>query len=205
MTQNKKYIGLTGGIASGKSAASGILRSLGQEVIDADQLARQVVLPKSPGLRQVENHFGPHIIQPTGQLDRERLAQIIFKDEEARKALNQILHPLIFEEMLAQAKKTKSPLVFFDSPLLYELYEDHLRAGLHFDDIWLVYVPRDLQVRRLQERDQIPLSYAQEKINAQMDLEEKKKRAGLVLDNQGDLKDLADQIQRALKKLRKGA
>lgn len=187
-----KLIGLTGGIASGKSAVSAILRKLGAQVIDADALAREVVAPYQPAWNEIVETFGNEVLQPDKTLDRKKLRRIVFDDPEARKQLEAITHPKIrqlAQEKIQDCAATGAPLVVYEAPLLFE-------ANIH---LWLrpiVLVACDMttQKRRLRERDHLTEAEVEQHLGAQMSLEEKRRLADYVIDNTGSLSDLEDKV-----------
>lgn len=197
MNQNK-IIGLTGSISSGKSQVSNYLREKGEKVIDADLIAREVVDLKNVK-EKIKKAFGENIYVDD-KLDRSGLAEIVFRDEEKRQVLNEIEHPEIYRLILEEIKKSKGR-VFVDIPLLFESEELNKKYNLNFDEIWLVYVDKKEQIKRLMKRDDISEDFALEKINSQMSLEEKKKLADLVIDNSRDLEDTFRQVEENLKRL----
>ena len=183
-----RVIGLTGGIASGKSTVSDMLAQLGAVIIDADILSREVTLPSSEGLRQVREAFGEKVIAPDGTLNRHRLGSIIFRDETARERLNAIIHPLVIarteqrlRELQDEAKRQGKPLVaVIDAPLLIEAGVDAI-----CDEVWVVAVSQEVQAKRLMKREGYTLDEALSRIQAQMPLAEKEKRATRIIDNEG--------------------
>lgn len=195
MNQNK--IGITGSIASGKSVLTAYLLGLGYPVIDADAIAADLVRPGSDTLRQIAETFGDDVLQPDGALDRDKLGQLVFKDEDARRKLNDLMHPAIIRAMV-ELSESFHGLVFFDIPLLFEEYDAIKANGLDFDAIWLVDADEEVQLARLMARDNIDEAYAREKIASQMPLEEKKSRAHAVFDNSGDLMNLYNQVDEVL-------
>ncbi|MFP5522079.1 dephospho-CoA kinase [Peptococcus simiae] len=192
-----KYIGITGGIASGKSAVGDYLASLGYPVIDADLIAREVVEPGRETLAALREAFGPGLLSPAGDLDRRALAAVIFKDDQKRAQLNQIMHPAIDRAMQKKmAAAQDQPLVFLMVPLLYE-------TGFqkHCDEVWLVRVSRETQVRRLMARDDIDAGYADHKIKAQMTDEDRLAYGPQVINNDGDLDALHAQVDELLREV----
>lgn len=188
-------IGLTGGIASGKTLVSDYLKGLGYPVVDADELSREVMAPGSVTLAAVRAAFGDGVFCADGSLDRAALARRVFSDSEARQRLDAITHPAI--EKLAQARFAEyggAPLVFFVVPLLYESGMDAL-----CDRVWLVHADAALREKRLMARDAIDADYARQKIAAQMSEEERLARGPRVLTNDGDSAHLYEQIQTFLK------
>ena len=195
MKQNK--IGITGSIASGKSVLTAYLLGLGYPVIDADAIAADLVRPGSDTLKEIAETFGDDVLQPDGALDRDKLGQLVFKDEDARRKLNDLMHPAIIRAMVDLSENFHG-LVFFDIPLLFEEYDAIKANGLDFDAVWLVDADEEVQLERLMARDNIDEAYAREKIASQMPLEEKKSRAHAVFDNSGDLMNLYNQVDEVL-------
>ncbi|OKP98325.1 dephospho-CoA kinase [Paenibacillus sp. P46E] len=186
-------MGLTGGIASGKSTVSAIFVDKGARLVDADVIAREVMLPESPVLAAAVQEFGEEILQPDGTLNRARLGEIVFHDPEARQKLNDLTHPAIRREiknqMYALEQDNPQRLVIVDIPLLYESRLDNL-----FQEIIVVYVPRELQLDRLMERNTLTMEQAEGRLNAQMDIELKRSKATYVIDNRGNLDDTRQQV-----------
>lgn len=186
-------MGLTGGIATGKSTVAAMLRQLGVTVIDADEATRAVQARGTEGLRLLAQEFGPGIITPHGDLDRGRLAEIAFKDPEARQRLNGIVHPLVRQwmaERQQEAVQRGDPLVVLDIPLLFES-----RGAGAFETVVLVYAPEDLQVQRLVELRGMSEAQARARIAAQMPIEDKRRMATHVIENTGGIDDLQAQVE----------
>lgn len=182
-----RVIGLTGGIASGKSSVARFFTERGIPVIDADQLARDVVGPDSPALAQIISFFGREVLNQDGTLDRKRLGDIVFSDPEKRRRLESILHPEIrrySEEKIAQAAAAGHKRLIYMAPLLIE-------AGAidRVDDIWVVTVRPEIQLQRLMQRDGINLEQARRIVNSQMPLAEKERYGSVVIDNSGSESD----------------
>ena len=176
-------IGLTGGIASGKSTVAEMLRHMGAVVIDTDQIAREVVRPGSTALQALRQRYGDAIFHPDGALHRERLAEIVFASPEKKNWLEQLLHPLIKEradELAQQAVDQGAEVVVFDVPLLFE-------SGWvqNVDLVWVVYVPPTVQRQRLKLRDGFSDASVSARLAAQWPIDEKAARADLVIDNTG--------------------
>ncbi|RCX21798.1 dephospho-CoA kinase [Fontibacillus phaseoli] len=175
-------IGLTGGIATGKSTVSQMLVQRGAALIDADVIAREIMEPGHPVLAAVARRFGQAVLTPCGGLDRKRLGAIVFSDTEERKALEAITHPAIRLEMEQRMAELEAGdphrLVVADIPLLYE-------SGLEslYDEVMVVYVPRELQLERLLARDGMTRKEAEARLRAQMDIELKRERADILIDN----------------------
>jgi dephospho-CoA kinase len=178
-----RVVGLTGGIASGKSLVANILEKLGAVVVDADLLAREVVAPGEPAYCAIIKEFGSGVVGPDGVLDRTALGRIVFADAAARKALEKITHPRIAERAARRIEDERMRgtfVLFYVVPLLIE-------AGLTsmVDEVWLVFVGREVQLARLMERDAISCEEALRKIEAQMPLCEKTAYADVIIDNSG--------------------
>ncbi|MYL62810.1 dephospho-CoA kinase [Bacillus hwajinpoensis] len=191
-------IGLTGGIASGKSTVAEMIRRYEIPIIDADVMARKVVEPGEPALQEIFRLFGDDMKAEDGGLDRKKLGSVIFKDEEKRKVLNRVLHPAIRKGMLDQAaalKEQGSPHIVFDIPLLFESQLTHM-----VDQTLLVYVDAKTQLSRLVERDGSTEEEAIDRIQSQMPIEEKKELADNVIDNTGTREETEEQLNNILKK-----
>ncbi|HKA50395.1 MAG TPA: dephospho-CoA kinase [Candidatus Dormibacteraeota bacterium] len=189
-----RVVGLTGGIATGKSTVSAMLRRLGATVIDADEATRAVQAPATEGLRRLAQEFGPTIVTADGELDRARLAEIAFNDPDARRRLNAIVHPLVREWMARrqqEAAERGDQIVVLDIPLLFES-----RGAGAFEDVLLVYAPEDLQIRRLVELRGMTTEQARARVAAQMPIEEKRKLATHVIENTGTMPQLQAQVDR---------
>lgn len=192
-----RVIGLTGGIASGKSAVAGIIAGYGLPVIDADQLARDAVLPGSAALIRIVDAFGAAVLNENGTLDRTALAEKIFSESSARRVLESILHPAIKElaqERLEALRREGAPVAFYMAPLLVE-------AGVtdRVDEIWVVYADRDTQLERLQKRDSISREAAEKRLAAQLSMEEKVAYGRIVIDNCGSLSALQVKVEAVLR------
>ena len=193
-----KIIGITGGIASGKSTVVEEIRQAGYQVIDADAVVHDLQAKGGQLYHALLDWLGPEILTADGQLNRPKLSQLIFSSPEHQVKSAQLQNDII-RQALAQERDRlaqSEDIFFMDIPLLVEL--DYLDW---FDAIWLVYVDEDKQVQRLMERNGYNQVQAQQRIAAQMPLLEKKKYATLVLDNNGSLEDLQKQVRQALKNL----
>jgi dephospho-CoA kinase len=185
-------IGLTGGIASGKSAVAKLLLAKGAAVIDADKLARDVVAPGQPALAELVARFGSAILTADGQLDRKRLGAIAFSDEQARRDLGRITHPRIAAasaQAIASWSDAGANVVFYEAALLIEN-----RAHTGLSGVIVVSAPREVQEQRIMARDGLTLDEARARIAAQLPLEDKLKVATWVIDNSGDLDKLAAEV-----------
>lgn len=187
-------VGLTGGIASGKSAVSRQLAELGCRVVDADVLAREVVAPGEPAWRAIVAEFGREVLGPEGELDRKRLGALVFADPARRKILEAITHPAIMARrqaiLDAWAAEGFDGVVVLDIPLLIEV-----GAAAHVDRVVLVYAERDLQLERLMGRDGFDRAEAEQRIASQMSLAEKVRHAHFVVDNSGAPEETAAQVR----------
>jgi len=191
-------VGLTGGIASGKTTVSAMLAERGAEVIDADHIARQVVMPGTPAWCKIRDHFGPGVLHPDGQLDRQALADIVFADKSRLALLNEITHPAIFARIAdrLEAHHGQDVVVVLDAALLIE-------AGLAegVDVVVVVHSPREIQVERLAAKG-VGATDARNRIAAQLEPEKRLARADMVIDNGGSLEDLGRQVDKLWEELR---
>ena len=196
--------GLTGGIATGKSTVSNFLSDAGARIIDADKIAREVVEQGTPAYDEIRAFFGDEILMPNGDIDRERLGDIIFNDSDKKKRLDAIVHPRVFERSAALiaeiAAREPGAVVILDIPLLLEANMDRDLA-----EVIVVYVPEALQLQRLMARDGIDEKAAMARIRSQMPIEEKRKRATRVIDNSGSRSACRQQALKALDRLRQKA
>lgn len=176
---------LTGGIASGKSAASAHFEALGIAVIDADQVSRELVQPGQPALQQIANHFGPQLLRQDGSLDRARLRGKIFADPQQRLVLEDILHPLIQQRMQELADKADSPYVVMVVPLLLES-----RQQYQHERVLLIDVPEDLQRDRLMARDGSDAGQVEQILAAQAGRDQRLAIADDIIRNNGNLQQL---------------
>jgi dephospho-CoA kinase len=184
-------VGLTGGIASGKSTVSAILAELGAVIIDGDKLAREVVEPGTPGLAQVVETFGPEILLPDGSMDRAKVGQIVFNDEAKRKLLEGIVHPLVFERYAAlEASAPKDGLVIHDIPLLAESG----RADT-FDAVIVVETPAEVQIERMLRDRGWTRADAESRIAAQATPEQRRAIATYLIVNTGTLDELRARVE----------
>ncbi len=180
-------IGLTGGIATGKSNISNVLKSMGAHVWDADEASRRVVEPGEKGYQAMKKNFGDLIFNPDGTLNRERSAEYFFADKERLDKLNAILHPVIIDDMISQLKvwhEQDVKFCFLDAPLLFEAGVDK-----YCDEIWVASCGIDEQIRRVLARDEISYKDALKRIEVQMPDSEKRSRASRVIDTAGDINE----------------
>lgn len=194
-----KIIGLTGGIASGKSTVATELRKQNVPVFDADEVSRNAVAKGSKGLALVAEAFGADYLTSDGEMDRTKISQLVFSDKEALKTLEGILHKIVWDEaeaFVAEAREQKAKLAVLDVPLLIET-KWHERVDL----VWLVAVSKEQQIKRAMIRSGMTEEEVKARIAAQMSLEDKKKFADVVLDNSGALEETLEQVHKELAKL----
>lgn len=186
-------IGLTGGIAAGKSMVSGLLAELGAWILDADAISREVVEPGTEGLKAIAAEFGEKVIMPDGTLDRKALGAEVFGDPQKLERLNGILHPIIKAEMLKRAAEIEEQhpkdIVIFDVPLLIESGWQDVA-----DEVWLVSAPIEQRIRRIAMRDGLDEKQAMERISAQMTDEQKAKYADVIINNGGSIQELEERV-----------
>ncbi len=190
-----RVIGLTGGIASGKSTVARMLERLGAVIIDADRLAREVVAPGEPAYSAIVATFGEAILNPDRTINREALGRIVFADAEARLQLEKITHPAISrraEERLQELKRAGTRVAVYMAALLIEA-----GATSRVDEIWVVYVDGTTQVERLMARDGIGRDEALRKIATQMPMEEKRTYGKVVIENGGSMDQTEKQVREA--------
>ena len=190
-------VGLTGGVASGKSTVAALLRELGAVVVDSDVLAREVVEPGTPGLAAVVEAFGPAVLTADGTLDRPALGAVVFGDDAARRRLEAILHPLIRARAAElEAAAPKGTVVVHDIPLLVETGQAD-----RFDAVLVVDVPVETQVERMVRDRGMSREDALARVAAQADREQRLAAATHVVDNTGTREDLRDRVAEVLEKL----
>ena len=193
-----KIIGLTGGIGSGKTSVAAKLRALGARVFDADEAAKNAVLPGTEGFLKVVETFGPQIVDADGKLNRAALAEIVFNDKASLRKLEEIIHSYVWQEtdkFLSECQQSGERAAVLDIPLLIE-------CGWHqkVDEVWLVVLPVEKQIMRTMKRSGMTAEAVQARIAAQMPLDEKKKYATLVIDNSGAWEETEKQVITAWEK-----
>ena len=193
-------VGLTGGIASGKSTVSEAFARLGAKVLDADEVAREVVLPGKPAWTKLRHTFGSEFFHPDGRLNRSKLRKLVFADPEQRSRLNAIVHPEVmreidfrFEQLTSSAEHA---VVLVDVPLLLEV-----EAADRFDRVVVVYVNETVQLDRLMERDGLSAEEASQALSTQIPLRDKVKQADFVIDNSGTLEETQAQVEKVWQEL----
>lgn len=195
----RKVIGITGGIASGKSTVVAAIRQAGYRVIDADQVVHDLQAKGGKLYQALLAHFGEEILDDDGNLNRPKLSQLIFSSPENLKVSSDLQNQIIREELASRRDELvqTDEIFFMDIPLLIELgYQDW------FDSIWLVYVEKERQIQRLMARNQYSRKEAEQRIGAQMPLEKKIPFADVLLDNNGSVADLEEKVQTLLKQLK---
>lgn len=193
-------IGLTGGIASGKSTVSRMLSELGAFVIDADKLSREITQPGKPAWQEIIKNFGQDIIQDNGEIDRNRLGKLVFANKQARTELEAITHPHIeaaAKTAMAAAAADGFAVIVLDAPLLIEV-------GWHtrVDAVWVVYVNEQTQLKRLMARDNSDQEAAQARINAQLSLTKKLNYADVVINNDDAIEITRKNVLKAWKEIK---
>jgi dephospho-CoA kinase len=198
-----RIIGLTGGIASGKSTVAKMLVEKGAHLLDADRLAREAVEPEQPAWKQIVAWLGEDILLPDRSINRVKLANLVFNDRRMLDKLNKIVHPSVGRRLveLSQELRDKEPdaVIIYDIPLLIE-------AGMQkmVDLVLLVYATPEVQLSRLQQRDGLSRADAEKRIKAQKPLEEKKRHAGAIIDNSKTLAETAHQVDQFWDKFMQG-
>lgn len=183
-------LGLTGGIASGKSTVSAILKELGAVIIDADKIAHQSMKYGTRAWEMIVETFGQYIQNDDGSINRRRLAGLVFNDQQKKKELESITHPIIISEIKNMVNSlADNEVIVIDAPLLFEVGLDEL-----VDCVWVVYTSRDIQLERLKERDSLTTDEAVSRIEAQLSIKEKCQMADFVIDNNGGIRELKQKI-----------
>jgi len=192
-------IGLTGGIGSGKSTVAQWFKKQGVSVLDADKIVHSLLRSDSSTLSKLVHEFGPDILGENGEISRLKLGNRVFLDEDARKRLERIVHPRVVECMKAEQavlRDSGAKFCVWDVPLLIE-------AGFtnFVDEVWVVWVPRDLQISRVLARDKLSLADVEARIVAQGSLDDKRQKADVVIDNSGSKSETEQQLEELWKKL----
>ena len=191
-----KIIGITGGIATGKSTVSKMLASYGYEVIDADVIARELQVKDSPVLLEIIKTFGSTVLDETANLNRDKLGKLIFSCKENRAKLDGIIHPAIRAEFERRIAQSQAEVLFLDVPLLFEAGFDELTT-----ENLVIKGSKQKQLERLMHRNDLTETEAQTRINAQMSIDAKVARADYIIDNDGDLDELTKQVEDLLKQI----
>lgn len=189
-------IGLTGGVGCGKSTVSRYLAKHGIPIIDGDEISREAVMPGSPVMREIERLFGSEMLTEDGNLNREKMAELVFSDEGKRQTLNGLIHPFVWkktEEATLAAQETGHRFVVLDMPLLLEI-----GWNLRVESVWVVTVPQEVQIERVQKRDGVTREQAMARIRKQMPTVSKIGYADIVIDNSGTEEETYRQVDEAL-------
>jgi len=191
-------IGLTGGIATGKTTVLRMLEKLGAETIDADRIAHQVIEPGGPAYQAVVEAFGPEILRPDGAIDRQKLGAMVFRDREALKRLEALTHPAIGAEINRRLAESDAEVVVIEAIKLIE-------SGMHTrgDALWIVTAPREEQIRRLMRHRRLSRAEAEQRIDAQSPIEPKLPLADVIIHNDGSLEHLWEQVRAAWERIPK--
>ena len=190
-----RIIGLTGGIACGKSAVSAMLKARGAVIVDGDRISHSLTAPGGPALAPLREAFGDGVFHPDGSLNRRLLGQLVFSDGAALQRLNSVMRPLLRREIrreIAEATAAQAPVCVLDMPLLFEERLDRLCRS-----VWCVFLPERIQLRRLMERDGLSEAEARSRIASQLPLSEKAARSTRILDNSGSLAELENLVEEA--------
>lgn len=196
-----RVIGLTGGIASGKSTVTAYLKKLGYPVIDADAVVHDLQAKGGRLYLVLVEEFGPDILATDGQLDRQKLGQAVFSDDRLRQSLSVLQDQIIRQELLDRRDRLAQDhdLIFMDIPLLYELdYSGEV------DEVWLVYVDRAQQLERLMKRNGFSVQDAERRLAAQLSPEEKRERAQVVIDNSGAVESTLGVVAQLVEEVKNG-
>ena len=188
-------IGLTGGIATGKTTVANIFKRLGASTIDLDKIAHEAVKLGTKPYQEIVDAFGEDILSPDKSVNRPKLAGLIFKDRALREKLDKIIHPAIIKEMKRRAEMLSSPVIV-DAPLLFEANLDNL-----FDKIIVVQCREEAQIKRLRKRGSLSAEEARQRMASQLPLFAKAKRADFLINNDGDFKETEEQVEKIWKKL----
>jgi dephospho-CoA kinase len=196
-----QVVGLTGGIATGKTTVSALLKKAGAVIIDADRIARKVVKKGQPAYREIVQNFGETILLPDGEINRRVLGDIIFNDPQRKQLLNRIVHPHVRKEQNRRLKhiqeKDPDAIVILDIPLLIET-----QTHRDLSEVIVVYAPEHIQIKRLMQRDGISKTDALARVRSQMPIEEKKDKATIVIDNSGTRENTRTQTLKIFQRLK---
>jgi dephospho-CoA kinase len=199
-----KIIGLTGGIATGKSIVASVFRELGAILLDADVIARLVVLPHQPAWEDIVEFFGPQVVNEDESLNRAKIGEIVYNNPDSLTELNRITHPRIMQHYKDELRriKTEQPdaVVVLEVPLLYETNMDKL-----CQQVIVVYVDRETQIKRLMKRDNMSYEDAVRRISAQMPMDEKVGRADFIIDNRGSVEETKEKATKYYNEILTGA
>ncbi len=198
-TKRKTIIGITGGIATGKSTLANILKELGYKVIDADKIANDLMKYNAVNYKKIVSFFGEDILKSNGEIDKKSLGKKVFEDEKLLKTLNLLTHQNIFLEIKKEIESSTDNIIFLDIPLLFETRKTIIEYDINIDEIWLVYSDRDRQIKRLKKRNNLTKDQAEKRIDAQLSIDLKKEMADRIIYNLGSIDDLKNNIKSLLK------
>ena len=199
-----KMIGLTGGIATGKSIVASVFREMGAIILDADVIARVVVLPHQPAWKDIVEFFGPEVVNEDQSLNRAKIGEIVYNNPDSLKELNSITHPRIMQYYKDELHRIKieqpDAIVVLEVPLLYETNMDRL-----CQQVVVVYVDHETQIKRLMKRDNISYADAIKRVEAQMPMDEKVRRADFVIDNRSSMEETKEKATKYYNEILTGA
>lgn len=197
MMQNKKVIGITGGISSGKTTLCTILSDMRYNIINADIITHRLYEKGNIGYIKILEYFGEEILGKSYEIDRKKLGNIVFNDKIKKEKLEEIIHPIILEEIRKEISLVDEDIVFVEIPLLFEIYEEVIKY-IDFYEIWLIYISEEEQIKRLMKRNNIMEKEAINIIKNQMSLSEKIEKADFLIENNGTVKDLRKIVKNKL-------
>ena len=200
MIQNKEIIIITGGIATGKSTVTSHIREKGYEIIDSDHIVHNLYKKGNSVYLSIIRMAGVEILNERNEIDRTKLVKFVFSSENIRKEINALVHREVIGRINEEISKSKGDIVFVDIPLMLEEKDNLTHYGLVYDQIWLVYTTRELQVERLFKRDNRDKSETQKILEAQMDIENKRDLVDVIIENTGTLDDLKQQVDKILER-----
>lgn len=198
---NKKIIAITGGIATGKSTVSKILKEKSYEVIDADKIAKALMKKNEVSYKKTLEFFGKSILKSDGEIDRKVLGRKVFGNPQLLSKLNDLTHGDIFEEMNSRIKNSREKIIFLDIPLFFEAEESIMKKFIKIDEIWIVYSDRNTQIERIIDRDNFTKDEATKRVDSQISIELKKEWADRIIYNLDSIEGLKEQIDLLLKDL----
>ena len=190
-----KVIGITGGIATGKTSVTQEIKDMGYKVIDCDKISHQL-LEDNEVINAIESLFGPDYVID-GKVNRQALGKLIFNNQDEQLKINKLIHPLVIAQVTNELASLNEELVFVDCPLLYEAKMDYL-----MDKVIVIYINQDLQVQRLMKRDKISLDYALKKVNSQMTIYEKVELADYLINNESEFEGTKQQLLDIIRRIR---
>ena len=197
VTVVKQVVGITGGIASGKSNVCSVIKNEGYQIIDSDQISRDLSKKDCLIYNEIVKNFGEEYLNNDLEIDRKKLAKLIFHNNEAKEKLNKITHPIIIDEIKKQIELSSGDIIFVEIPILYEAKLEYI-----CDKVICVFLNKKTQITRLMEREGIDEDYALEKIHSQMDLYIKKTKADYVIDSKGSFEETKNQVLEIIKRLK---